>query len=125
VDDLEFLDRGAYLEVRALGAYALDRMKGQLDGAVAECRKRKAERLLFNIIDVRDYRPSTAERFQIGAHIAELIRSFARFACLATRNQIDRENFTSRVASNRGRPAPVFNDRKEALDWLLEESPPV
>jgi len=45
-------------------------------------------------------------------------------ACLATREQIDRENFTSRVASNRGQPAPVFNDRKEALAWILEQPPP-
>jgi hypothetical protein len=117
--DLEFLDRGAYLEVRALGTYTLDRMKGQLDEAVEECRKRKADRLLFNIIDVQGYRPSTAERFQIGAHIAQLIRTVTRFACLAMRDQIDRENFTSRVASNRGQPAPVFNERQQAIDWVL------
>jgi hypothetical protein len=123
-EDLEFLDRGAYLEVRALGAYSLAGMIRQLDGAVEGCRTRKADRLLFNILDIRGYRPSTAERFQIGVHIADLIRSFSRFACLATRDQIDRENFTSRVASNRGQPAPVFNDRREALAWILEQPPP-
>ena len=123
-EDLEFLDREGYIEVCARGAYSLTRMKSQLDGAVAGCRKRNADRLLFNILKVQGYSPSTAERFQIGAHIAELIRTFARFACLATREQIDRENFTSRVASNRGQPAPVFNDRKEALAWILEQPPP-
>ena len=123
-EDLEFLDRDGYLEVRALGAYTLDRMIRQLDAAVEGCRKRTVDRLLFNILDVQGYRPSTAERFQIGAHIADLIRGFSRFACLATREQIDRENFTSRVASNRGQPAPVFNDRHEALAWILEGAPP-
>ena len=120
---LEFLTRDGYLEVRAFGAYSLDRMKGQLDGAVAECKERKVDRLLFDITGISDYRPTTAERFQIGTHIAQLIRSFDRFACLAKRDQIDRENFTSRVASNRGQPAPVFNDRKEALDWILRATP--
>ena len=123
-EDLEFLDREGYIEVRARGAYSLARMKSQLDDAVAGCRKRHAERLLFNITEVQGYNPSTTERFQIGSHIAELIRKFARFACLATREQIDRENFTSRVASNRGQPAPVFNDREEALAWILEKTPP-
>ncbi len=118
------MKREGYLEVRALGAYSLDRMKSQLDGAVEGCRKRKVDRLLFNIVDVQGYAPSTTERYQIGSHIAELIRTFARFACLATREQIDRDNFTSRVASNRGQPAPVFNDRKEALAWILEQPPP-
>jgi len=123
-EDLEFLDRKGYIEVCARGPYSLARMKKQLDAAAAGCRKRKADRLLFNILEVQGYNPSTTERFQIGSHIAELIRSFARFACLATREQIDRENFTSRVASNRGQPAPVFNDRKEALAWILEQPPP-
>jgi hypothetical protein len=124
LEDLEFLDREGYIEVCARGAYSLARMKIQLNGAVAGCRKRNADRLLFNILEVQGYSPSTTERFQIGAHIAELIRTFSRFACLATREQIDRENFTSRVAGNRGQPAPVFNDRKEALAWILEQPPP-
>jgi hypothetical protein len=123
-EGLEFLDRDGYLEVRARGAYTLDRMIRQLDAAVEGCRKRKLDRLLFDIVDVQGYRPSTAERFQIGAHIAGLIRSFSRFACLATRDQIDPENFTSRVASNRGQPAPVFNDRGQALAWILGQAPP-
>ena len=123
-EGLEFLDRDGFIEVRALGPYSLGRMIRQLDEAVAGCRSRNADRLLFNILDVQGYRPSTAERYQIGSHIAEIIRSFARFACLATRDQIDRENFTARVASNRGLPAPVFNDRKEAIDWILEKAPP-
>ena len=122
-EDLEFLDRDGYVEVCARGPYSLERMKSQLDGAVAGCRKRNADRLLFNILEVQGYNPSTKERFQIGAHIADLIRTFSRFACLATREQIDRENFTSRVASNRGQPAPVFNDRTEALAWILEQAP--
>jgi hypothetical protein len=122
-EELEFLNRGAYLEVRALGPYSLERMIRQLDGAAAGCRTRRADRLLFNIVDVQGYRPSTSERYRIGVHIADLIRSFTRFACLATREQIDRDNFTSRVASNRGQPAPVFNERQEALAWILERPP--
>ncbi|MBI3856044.1 MAG: hypothetical protein HY293_10180 [Planctomycetes bacterium] len=123
-EDLEFLDREGYLEVRALGAYSLARMKSQMERAAAACVERKAGRLLFDITAVREYTPSTAERFQIGSHLAQLIGTLARFACLANRDQIDRENFTSRVASNRGRPAPVFNDRQQALAWILEPPPP-
>lgn len=120
--DLEFLDRDGYLEVHALGSYSLDRMRSQLEGAVARCKEKKVDRLLFDITRIEGYRPSTTERYQIGRHIAELIRTFDRFACLANQDQIDRENFTSRVASNRGQSAPVFNDRNEALDWIRGET---
>jgi len=118
-DDLEFLDRDGYLEGRVRGPYTLPRMKSQLERAAAECRARKTDRLLFDITAVEGYRPTTAERFQIGSHLAGLIRELTRFACLATTDQIDPENFTARVATNRGRPAPVFNDRKKAVAWLL------
>jgi hypothetical protein len=94
-------------------------MKRQLDRAAAECAQRNADRLLFDITAVEGYQPTTAERFQIGSHIAGLMRALERFACLATPEQIDPENFTSRVATNRGRPAPVFNQRKKAIAWVL------
>ena len=123
-DDLQFLNREGYLEVRARGPYSLVRMKDQLERASAECTARKTDRLLFDITHVEGYRPSTAERYQIGSHIAGLIRSLARFACLATTDQIDPENFTARVATNRGRPAPVFNDREKAIAWVRGEDQP-
>ena len=118
-DNLEFHDRKGYLEVRATGRYAVETMKAQLERAAAECLERKADRLLFDITAIENYRPTTAERFQIGSHIAGLINRLNRFACLATTDQIDPENFTSRVATNRGRPAPVFNERKKAIAWVL------
>lgn len=118
-EDLEFLDRDGYLEVCVRGPYTLPQMKSQLDRAAAECLARKAGRLLFDIRAVEGYRPTTAERFQIGSHIATLIKTLVRFACLATTDQIDRENFTARVATNRGQPAPVFDDREKALAWVL------
>ena len=121
-EDLEFLNREGYLEVRVRGPYSLPRMKSQLDRAAAECLTRKTGRLLLDITLVEGYRPSTAERFQIGSHIATLIRGLTRFACLATTDQIDPENFTARVATNRGRPAPVFNDRDKAIAWVLSEA---
>jgi hypothetical protein len=122
VNDLEFLDRDGYLDVRALGDYTLAQMKSQLERAVEEARTRKAGGLLFDITAIQGYRPTTAERFQIGSHIADLIREFPRFACLANVDQIDRQNFTARVATNRGQPAPVFNDRKDAVAWVLSKS---
>jgi len=122
--NLDLVDRDGYLEARALGSYSLDRMKSQLEQAVAACLKRNAEGLLFDITEIEGYRPTTAERYQIGSHIAQLIRSgLGRFACLAKVEQIDRENFTSQVATNRGRPAPVFNNREEAVAWILEQPP--
>jgi len=120
-DDLEVLNQKGYLEVRARGPYSLASMKRQLEQAAEECLARKTGRLLFDITAVEGYRPTTAERFQIGSHIAGLLRTLKRFACLATADQIDPENFTSRVATNRGRPAPVFNERKKAIDWVLGE----
>ena len=63
---LEFLTRDGYLEARAVGAYSLDLMRSQLERAVAECKERNVDRLLFDITDLADYRPTTAERFQIG-----------------------------------------------------------
>jgi hypothetical protein len=117
-DDLEVHNRDGYLEVRARGPYSLARMKGMLDRAAAECLARKTGRLLFDITAVEGYRPSTAERFQIGSHIAQLLKTLMRFACLAKTEQIDPENFTARVATNRGSPAPVFNTRKKAVDWV-------
>jgi len=118
-DNLEFHDRDGYLEVRARGRYTVAAMKVQLERAAAECLRRKTGRLLLDITAVEAYRPTTAERFQIGAHIAVLIKTLKRFGCLATTDQIDPENFTARVATNRGRPAPVFNDRKKAIAWVL------
>jgi hypothetical protein len=118
-ENLEFQDSEGYLEVRALGDYSLSSMKSQLERAVEECRTRKARGLLFDITAVEGYRPSTGERFQIGSYIAELLIAIPRFACLARTEQIDRENFTSRVATNRGKPAPVFNVRAQAVDWIL------
>jgi len=120
-DDLEFLDRDGYLEVRMRGPYSLEGMKSRLERAAAECLARKTGRLLFDITAVKGYRPTTAERFQIGSHIATLIKGLIRFACLATTDQIDPENFTARVATNRGRPAPVFNQRKKAIAWVLQK----
>lgn len=116
--ELEIVDREGFLEVRALGTYALDRLKGQLDRAVEACEARRRDRLLFDITALAGYSPPTVERFEIGSHVASLIRRLERFACLALADQIDRQNFTSKVASNRGMPAPVFSDRNEALDWL-------
>ncbi len=119
-EDLEFLNRDGYLEVRALGTYTLPAMKSQLERAVAECRTRNAGGLLFDITAIQGYQPTTGERHQIGSHIAELIRAMPRFACLANADQIDRENFTARVATNRGtQAAPVFNNRAQALAWIL------
>jgi hypothetical protein len=123
-EDLEFHDRDGYLEVRALGPYGVEAMKRQLDRAASECLERKTDRLLFDIKAVENYRPTTAERYQIGSHIAGLIRTLERFACLATPEQIDPENFTSRVATNRGRPAPVFNQRMKAIAWVLGKEAP-
>ena len=122
-DDLEYLDRGGYLEVRARGAYTLAGMKSMLERAAAECAARKSGRLLFDITAVEGYRPSTAERFQIGSHIAQLLKTLTRFACLAKTEQIDPENFTARVATNRGSPAPVFNNRRKAIAWVRSSSP--
>ena len=117
-DDLEYVDHDGYLEVRVRGAYTLARMKGLLEHAAAECAARKTGRLLFDITAVEGYRPSTAERFQIGSHIAQLLKTLTRFACLAKTEQIDPENFTARVATNRGSPAPVFSNRKKAVAWV-------
>jgi len=121
--NLEFHDRKGYLEVRAHGPYAVGTMKDQLERAAAGCLERKSCRLLFDITAVEAYRPTTAERFQIGSHIAVLIKGLKRFACLAATDQIDPDNFTARVATNRGRPAPVFNDRKKAIAWVLGNDP--
>jgi hypothetical protein len=118
-DDLEILDRDGYLEVRARGPFTLVRMKAMLEQAAAEAVARNTGRLLFDITAVQDYRPSTAERFQLGSHIARLLKTLTRFACLAKAEQIDPDNFTARVATNRGSPAPVFNTRKKAVDWVL------
>lgn len=120
-EDLQVIDRDGYLEVRARGRFTLVRMKAMLEQAAAEAVSRKTGRLLFDITAVEDYRPSTAERFQIGSHIAQLMKTLTRFACLAKTEQIDSENFTARVATNRGSPAPVFNNRKKAVAWVLDD----
>lgn len=116
---VEVLDHGTFLEARYLGAYALARYKRQMEESVKACLERDLDLLLVDITGLAGYAPSTYERHQIGTLGAALSRELKKVAVVATTAQMGPDVFATMVARNRGLSIQPFQDREEAVRWLL------
>jgi hypothetical protein len=118
-ESVEVLERDGYLEAHYLGRYSFDGYVRQMEASILACTKRDLDLLLVDIRSLEGYTPTTYERHQIGIAGASLSRGLSKVAVLATREQVGSDEFSTTVARNRGLSIQAFQDRDEALRWLL------
>jgi hypothetical protein len=117
--DLGLHDRDGYLEARYLGTYSLERYRKQMELSTRACAEYGRSLLLVDITALQGFSPTTFERLELGTIKASLSRHLDRVAVIGTSKQIERNEFTTTVARNRGLLIEVFLDRGDALRWLL------
>ncbi len=121
-ESVEVQERDGYLEARYLGRYSLDSYVRQMETSILACTKRNLDLLLVDITSLQGYTPTIYERHQIGVAGASLSRGLARVAVVASREQSGGDQFSTTVARNRGLTTQLFENRDEALRWLLAPS---
>jgi hypothetical protein len=121
--EIRLEDRDAYLEARYVGTYSLERYRRQMELTARACIEYGKSLLLVDITRLVGYRPTTFERHEIGTIGATLSRLLDRVAMIGTSTQIERDEFATTVARNRGLSIETFVDRDAAIQWLLNDSP--
>jgi hypothetical protein len=120
---IEVHPRDDYLEARYLGTYSLQGYRRQIELTSRACNQYGKSLLLVDITDLQGYSPTTFERHEIGTIGASLSRHLDRVAMIGTSTQIERDEFATTVARNRGLSIETFLDRDAALRWLLATPP--
>ena len=116
--------RRDYLYVRLSGAFsAVETMTFYLE-AKKEADLRKNSRVLIDCLQVTGS-PSTAERYQLGALVAQEMRDSVSWrratAVVATEPLLDKGRLIELVATNRGAKFKAFDRISDALRWLGSE----
>jgi len=127
---VETESKEGYFQVSFSGDYNLLGALEGLDHLLKICGEMKAMKVLVDVRSLTGAIPSM-DRFQFGEAFAvkffEKKRagqiSHVRFAFLGRHPIIDPNKFGETVAVNWGMTLKVTTDLKEALDWLLVESP--
>ncbi len=85
---------------------------------VETVKKYDCLRVLIDASDL-DYEISNFQKYKIGDYISKIFRKeLIRIACLRCSDKKD--DFTEIVATNRGAVFKLFNDKKEAINWLKD-----
>jgi len=117
-DEIEVLAGNGFVEARFLGSYSLEGYKGRMSAAGQACIDRKLTLLLVDLRELRDFTPSTTDRYELGRFGAKSSMPGARVAMLVTAAQA-RDTFGATVARNLGLAIQVFTERDKALEWLV------
>jgi hypothetical protein len=120
---VEILEGDAYVEVRYLGVYSIDRFVRQMELSARACSERKLDRVLLDLTRLEKYRPTTLERYKMGTLGASMSRGLTKVAVIGTWEQIGKDQFASTVARNQGLPVRVFLEREDAIAWLQLPAP--
>ena len=106
------------MELRFLGAYSFESYARRIILAGQACGDRKAKLLLVDIRELKEFTPTTTDRYELGRTGAKASPPGAKVAMLVTPAQF-RDTFGATVARNFGLAIQAFMDREQALQWLL------
>jgi hypothetical protein len=119
IDSAEFLLQECFLEARYHGAYFPEAYKKFMIRCLEACTDYGVRLLLVDITSMSGFRPSTLQRFELGALAASVPTYASRIAVVGTSEQIE-PKFACLVARNRGLNVQAFTARNEGLRWLLD-----
>jgi hypothetical protein len=121
VNIIEAVEREGFLEVRVEGLFSPNTIEDFIRSFASLILERKATRVLADALRVTGT-PSTLDRYTFGTGLARIVPASVRLAMLARTEMADPQRLGSMVARNRGLAAEIFDDRDEAIQWLMEES---
>jgi hypothetical protein len=117
---VEAFQREGYLEIRIEGHVTQSKIEDLLRSLASLIQERKSTRVLADVLLVTGT-PSTLDLYTVGSGLARSLPPSVRLSMLATRAMTDPQKLGPVIAQNRGLAADIFNDRDEAIRWLMEE----
>jgi len=115
--DIIFKQYADYLLIKYSGYKSIDEFIGSIDKAYEICKKKKYHKLILDIFNVNFSEIRIMDKFYAGEKIAELFNSSLKVAVLAPKEFHD--SFTEVVAANRGGLIKAFDEKNDAIDWLM------
>jgi len=123
--DLRLEMKKEYLYVQMTGVFTIEEAKGSFCKILEAASDNDAPKALLNCLQLEGA-PSMIERFTYGAFVAKELRLYSirfgrpsiKLACVAREPLLDKERFGEIVATNRGANVKMFDDEKDALNWL-------
>lgn len=128
--DLEFFSKDGHLHVRVLGEFTLEDANDALLNMLDEVKSRQATRVLVDCLELEGG-ISIVERFMhsdfgseaLEKKMGEGLPPSVRFAYVMKGAFWENNEFSERVAVNRGVNVKNFDDERDARQWLALEDP--
>lgn len=116
---MQFEIHDGFLEIRIVGVWRLDDVREAVQAVRDKAEDTGHGCLLVDMHEVAG-RPSDLHRFEAAQATADAARGRFRVALIPPRELSDR--FFEDAARNRGAALKAFQDRSEAVAWLLADA---